>query len=43
MLKRRSCGGRPPKFDKDDYKRQHAVECVRYEATVLVTLINEWL
>lgn len=22
-----SQGGRPPKFDKDDYKQRHAVEC----------------
>ncbi|SCF67972.1 Transposase DDE domain-containing protein [Streptomyces sp. MnatMP-M27] len=22
-----SCGGRPPAFDKDDYKQRHAVEC----------------
>ncbi|MFJ2131708.1 hypothetical protein ACIOMQ_12605 [Streptomyces sp. NPDC087845] len=22
-----SRGGRPPKFDKDDYKERHAVEC----------------
>ncbi len=22
-----SGGGRPPKFDKDDYKQRHAVEC----------------
>lgn len=26
-LERGSCGGRPPKFDKDDYKQRHAVEC----------------
>jgi transposase len=25
--KRGSRGGRPPKFDKDDYKQRHAVEC----------------
>ncbi|MDH6132349.1 hypothetical protein P3T37_001734 [Kitasatospora sp. MAA4] len=43
--KRGSHGGRPPKFDKDDYKERPRYDnlTVRYEATVLVAAINEWL